>query len=401
MTGDFFIVDRRTWGEVCQLGMNPSCAYLVLARGSQADNRHTSWSINAVKQYTGISVERAQQAVQALRESLFIQQIKSGWNPQYELLRWIERRNALAGRTLAGQVLSPSERRVYESIADGKQPSGGDQQEIADKLLGHGLLHRDGSIYLKEWIEPLEETSQNLIWLPNELVSGTGESEASPVAHVRRSEDVMALRLLVDLYRDQNLRDDGGISRRVLRREFKRDQVDKVRRYNIFAFTPGEYLARNTGAAACHFAGTGGSDFDHRLSILRECGLIDFIPHLCESPSPDSEIIHPCGLDWTPQGLLDPENEVSWLANEAAKAMADPTKYMQAVTASAMLFIPVSKDYPHAHVVGIARMRHRPRTMRTIRWTEEGESVLRTWITHYSQLRYDTEQRRARGAAGV
>jgi hypothetical protein len=96
MTGDFFIIDSRTFADVCPLGMNPACAFLTLARGTQGDNRHTSWSVDAIRRYTGVSVERGQQAVQALREGLLIQQIKSGSRPQYVILSWNEIRNAQA-----------------------------------------------------------------------------------------------------------------------------------------------------------------------------------------------------------------------------------------------------------------------------------------------------------------
>jgi len=43
---------------------------------------------------------------------------------------------------------------------------------------------------------------------------GTKAGETSPLARVRRYNDALALRLLIDLYRDQNLRDDGGITRK-------------------------------------------------------------------------------------------------------------------------------------------------------------------------------------------
>jgi hypothetical protein len=235
---------------------------------------------------------------------------------------------------------------------DGRQPSTCNQLAIADKLLRDGVLHRDGRTYIAECVEAPEETNRYLIWLPNQLVTGKVSREPSPVARVRRSGDVMALRLLVDLYHDQNLRDDGGISRRVLMQEFRRDQVGTAQRYNVFAFTPGDYKARRTGAAAGHFEGADGSAFFARLSILQNCGLIDFVPHLCESANPDSEIIHPCGLDWTQEGLRDPENEVGCEANEAAKMMADLAKYVEAGMGGAKLFIPVRKDYPDAQVVG-------------------------------------------------
>jgi hypothetical protein len=39
-TGEFFAIDRRTWGYVCGLGINAAVVYLVLARdrSRQSDN---------------------------------------------------------------------------------------------------------------------------------------------------------------------------------------------------------------------------------------------------------------------------------------------------------------------------------------------------------------------------
>ncbi len=44
------------------------------------------------------------------------------------------------------------------------------------------------------------------IWLPNALVDGAG-SEVPPVARLRQIQDPMALRLFVELYGEQNLRE--------------------------------------------------------------------------------------------------------------------------------------------------------------------------------------------------
>ena len=56
-TKGFFRIDRRTWAKVCELGMNPAVAYLVLACGTGKDHRGTSWSVQAaVKKYTAIAV---------------------------------------------------------------------------------------------------------------------------------------------------------------------------------------------------------------------------------------------------------------------------------------------------------------------------------------------------------
>ena len=57
MSGKGFLrIDRRTWAKVCELGMNPAVAYLVLASGTGKGHRGTSWSVQAVKKYTAIAV---------------------------------------------------------------------------------------------------------------------------------------------------------------------------------------------------------------------------------------------------------------------------------------------------------------------------------------------------------
>jgi hypothetical protein len=58
-TVQFFAIDRRSWAAVCGQGLNAAIVYLVMARGSGGDQRTTSWSINAVENYTGVSRSRA------------------------------------------------------------------------------------------------------------------------------------------------------------------------------------------------------------------------------------------------------------------------------------------------------------------------------------------------------
>ena len=54
----FFAIDRRAWHAACRLGMNPAVCYLILARGTQRDNRTSTWSIHAIEKYTRISRNR-------------------------------------------------------------------------------------------------------------------------------------------------------------------------------------------------------------------------------------------------------------------------------------------------------------------------------------------------------
>ena len=82
----FFAVDNRTWLRVCQLGINPAVAYLVLARGSGGDNRITAWSVNAIETYTGIGRPRARKAIAILKSSGLIREDQGGTRPRYSIL---------------------------------------------------------------------------------------------------------------------------------------------------------------------------------------------------------------------------------------------------------------------------------------------------------------------------
>jgi hypothetical protein len=79
--------------------------------------------------------------------------------------------------------------------------------------------------------------------------------------------------------------------------------------------------------------------------------------------------------------------------------MSDPTMCIEAETGGATLVIPVSKQYPRAQVVGVARLRYRPTTRRTLVWTMESAANLPTHVERYAKLRQDAERRRARVAA--
>ena len=84
--GDFFAVDRRAWARACSLGINAAVAYLMLARGTGADNRTSTWSVQAIETYTSISRGRAQEALKSLRQAGLIQVLRQGTRPKYRLV---------------------------------------------------------------------------------------------------------------------------------------------------------------------------------------------------------------------------------------------------------------------------------------------------------------------------
>jgi len=193
--GNFFAVDHRCWAKACAAGMNAASAYLVHARGTGRDQRITSWSVQALETYTGISRSRAQAAIKALQSAGVTNLVKGSTRPQYEILSW----SSVVGRD---DKLTTAQAGTLEKVTAGKQPEGKSLQS-ADSLVRQGILEIGGNSQLclpeSKWI-----------WLPNEFVTGAA-GEAPPLELLRQTQDVMGLRLAVDLYREQNLwRDNQG-----------------------------------------------------------------------------------------------------------------------------------------------------------------------------------------------
>lgn len=83
--GNFFAIDRGGWNRAVQLGMNCAVAYLVMARGTGADQVTTSWSANAIETNTSIPRHLAKKSIAKLNEAGLITTVKSGLRPQYKL----------------------------------------------------------------------------------------------------------------------------------------------------------------------------------------------------------------------------------------------------------------------------------------------------------------------------
>ena len=214
--GEFFAVDKQSWVKACELGMPPAVAYLVLANGTGRDNLRTSWSTNAIERYTGIGRKRAKTAIDTLINANLLRRVQEGPHPKYEFQ--------------FRPALDADDRKLFDRILAGKQPRGY-KVSVAERLRNRGWLSAcDGTF------QALEVPSRELIWLPNDLVRGLGEGADAPVERVRQTSDVMALRLLVDLYHAHDLRDDGGVGRHVVHGRWEREQVGQQGEYVVWGF---------------------------------------------------------------------------------------------------------------------------------------------------------------------
>jgi hypothetical protein len=291
--GNFFAVGRETFVSACQLGINPSTAFLVLARGTGGDNVTTKWSAEAVSQRLGIRWNTAKQAIAAL---------------------------------IDGGVI-------------------------------HGVAGKHPAYKLDKAGEP--------VWLPNEIVDGAGE-ELPPAMKLRQTQDAMTVRLFGELYAEQNLREDGGISRAITYGKYTRERIGQ-RGANVVWFfkNDGKWMKWKNPATDCHRSEDKerpGKDFFKRINLLESAGLLEWVPYLFEGPA--GEPIHPLAWNGSPaeQGLckacvaagrsLLTEEQQAWLdLNRSRGWLVAAPAHIAEVT-----------------MFGIARLRYRPHTRMTAAW---------------------------------
>lgn len=391
-TGNFFRVDRRIWGAVCGLGMNPAVAYLVLAQGSDANNRSTRWSVTSLKTHAGVSWERGKLAIEQLNDLGFLQYAKkhSKNRPRYELPTWQE---VLSARTARADA---HDRMIYDDIKAGKQPHTKLERGAAERLVRLGLV--GGSAYggYRDLLQPDLDPSAEYIWLPNTLVTGTDRGEDSPVRRLRSAGDVWTLRLLVDLYHAQNLRDDGGISPRILREQYERKLIGEQGIFKVWAFKQANRTLWWNGPFAAHESRPKAEGENHpvwaNIEQLCRSGLLTFVPHLWETDSEQAEVIHAYGIEGIAGEQL--EIEMGEAANQAGLRMALEAKATQAQFEGYSWIAPIKNTLPDAQLIGVGRLTYRPHTKRTSEWFAELRENAPRWTQFYEDLHQKAEQAR-------
>jgi len=197
MAGEgFFHIDRRIWKLLCdRQDMNMAAAYLCIATGTGGGNRISFWSAQAVEKYTGLHNSRATATIGELIAADFVHrgEKSSQTRPVYELQTYQTIVEAMLRAACVDETLEC----VTARVRHGSNLSPVDRRG-ADRLVKMGVMWREGNRYTLD--PPAVESAAELIWLPNTLVTGTTQGEASPVKRLRSRGDIWALRLLIDLY---------------------------------------------------------------------------------------------------------------------------------------------------------------------------------------------------------
>jgi hypothetical protein len=387
-TGDFFAIDRRAWAHVCRLGMNAAIAYLVIARGTGGDNRTSKWSTNSIEQRTGISRARGAVAIAALEQSGAVIRDPSSKRdrPKFRITPAHE----LPGcEGFPPPALNTKQQRVFDQLGNDwavvpkdimpKQREEVDRwgiwepRKIADELvvLGRATRTQDGMRYRAVAYDAETAAKPDWIWLPNALVDGAAD-EIHPVELIRQTNSAPTLQLFVDLYGTHSLDEDGGVHFRCIRQKYKQHKIGERGPYVVWGFVP-DILGTwaNVRFVAPHLAGAG--DDKDKLALaweefwacwtrLCDLRLVEIVAHLVHADTSEGEIIHPMALGETG---LEVEREVFRAAHRTAVTMITKGQYEWALKQGVVALAPVPRHIGGVRMLGVARLRYRPRTNRT------------------------------------
>lgn len=311
----FYAIDQASFIAACNLGINPACAYLTIACGTGRKNDSSRWSSKAVATRLAMRWESAKDSISSLISGGLMSNIGTTARPIYRITTAAER---------------------------------GEQSE---------------------------EDAQR-IWLPNTIVMGAAE-EVPPILKLRQTQDVMTLRLFVELYLAQNLLEDGGVSTKVYYQAYRRERIGAWKQYAVFGFSRECGYVAWGDAAKPHRRDqltdeektegkNAGVDFFDRLSRLKKLGLVEEIAYLYDGPK--GEPIIPMSGD----GSSPTEYQLWSSAVEAASLMVTDGQRQYAERMGHEL-LPVLSHIEQATLIGVLRMRYRPQTKLTATWFAKRE----------------------------
>lgn len=410
--GHMFLVDVPTFAKVCSLNdADVAASYLILAAGTGADNRTSTWSREAINKRTALNWRKADAAMKKLEDNGLIRWLsgKGTRKPRIELPP-VETRQPMQKNVAA----------LFDKIALGHQPQS--QAEKAAATLGvrdGWLLRGDDGL-----LEQVKQRPLRVAYLPMELVGDTfGETSANTttvVDRIRMSRDPMALRLLVDLYSLQDLAEHAGVDRDHFYWKFDREYAGSTGAFKIWTFARGCSWVSWRGPLNHHWrkptveeekeGKNAGSDFFARAEILSDAGALEWVYYLAEDDTASAPLIYPVAVErhgkmvWT-----ELESIVGSFATRAACALRDEGVDLKGSvsrwedSAPVHFILPADGLARKVAMIGIPRLRHRARTSNAARWRQElleaSESIVPTFRgiigDHAPELLADADKRLA------
>jgi hypothetical protein len=179
--------------------------------------------------------------------------------------------------------------------------------------------------------------------------------------------------MFIELYHAHSIADDGGMHWRQIRQSYERKKIAERGRWTIWGFTRGTDLTWAGKPFAAAFwtdekdadgRDTGATDFWAAWEAFKRRGLVEEVPHLVEDDTDQAGIIHPCPSDTG----ADVEQALGAAARRAAIEILDKYPFSVSSLGGCRYLLPVPDDYPKAELMGIYRLRYRPKTAMTAAW---------------------------------
>lgn len=218
------------------------------------------------------------------------------------------------------------------------------------------------------------ENVDDLIWLPNELVTGAGK-EPPPLRRLRQRGDVDLLRLLVELYGEHELSGDGGLPRTMMRGKYVRERICGWGPYTVYGFIRDDGSATSVGPLKRYWDGDECTVWAP-LQALMEMGLLHVVRHLAEGADHGAELIVALSGDGLAQRVSDAAYEMAERLPEGFRQAAEQFEFT----------FPVPPDYPAATMVDVYRLHYRPRTTRTATWYAKHATACESYVEVLSRL---------------
>jgi hypothetical protein len=124
----------------------------------------------------------------------------------------------------------------------------------------------------------------------------------------------------------------------------------------------------------------GGPAFWAAWQIIKDLGLIELIGHVIEADTAEGEPIHPYALG----SGEEIERRLAEAAQKAAESMLTNEERSRARD-QGLVLVPVQRHLSAVQMVGIARLRYRPRTKATAAWFAERQD-LAGWVSRYEAM---------------
>ena len=392
--GEFFGVDLDGVWKACELGMNAAVAYMVLACFSDETNRHTKASVKSVTKYTGISPKYAKQAIAALIDARLVGLMPGdSTRPNYEIFGAPPAPPPPRAYGYRKAKLAPAEQAAFESVGKGLVPLNNHATAAARRAVKKGwLVENADGFAVREAPPPPPPPDRKMVWLPNALVKGIGGT--SPIERVRQTSNALVLRMLVDLYRLQTLTSDGGIDRDVLYIPFKSECLGSIHEFNVWFFSRANPSTLR-GPLIDAYSREKVWSYIHPLE---KTGLIQWSLQLFDAP--DGGLLHPLGpiddrdLDGAnPSDALVIEREIGMAAKKAGRALwfelitsGKASRGLSETEELDPLLVPVAAHIAKPTVVGIARLRYRPKVSDTAKWFGQLVGSREGWLKGYGEV---------------